>query len=459
MENLSAIILAAGEGKRMKSKKSKVLHKVCGKALVQWVCDAVQEADIHTSVLVVGHKAEQVMAYMQGKVEFALQQEQLGTGHAVMQAEPMIKEKQGYVIILNGDTPLIKGETIKTALDFHIRNHNVATIITTELEDATGYGRIVRDSGGNVMKIVEHKDASENERAIKEINSGLYCFTVSHLLNSLSKLDNNNSQGEYYLTDTIEILMKENLKVGAIKVGDSTELIGVNNRLQLSQAESIMRERILNRFMEQGVTVIDSSNTYIADDVQIGMDTIIYPGCIIENGTSIGENCIIGPNARLNSSTIGNNVEIADSVVLESSVNDGTHVGPFAYLRPGSKIGKDVKIGDFVEVKNSQIDDYTKVSHLTYIGDADVGKNVNFGCGTVVVNYDGEKKHRTVIGDQAFVGCNTNLVSPVTVNKNAYIAAGSTITDEVPENALAIARSRQVVKEGWAKDKYKPKMK
>lgn len=451
MEDLSAIILAAGEGKRMKSKKSKVLHKVCGKELIQWVYDAVQNAGIRNSVVVVGHKAEQVMEFMGEGVRFALQKEQLGTGHAVLQAQSAIQGRQGHVIILNGDTPLIKSETIKRAFEYHIHQNNAATIITTKLDDATGYGRVIRDSAGHVVRIVEHKDATEEERAVNEINSGMYCFTISSLLDSLSKISNNNSQGEYYLTDTIEILINNGQKVGAITMDDSTELLGINNRIQLAEVEAIMRRKILNMHMEQGVTIVDPANTYIGPDVRIGNDTVILPGCIIEGNTVIGEDCIIGPQTNLVNSTIERNVEVKSSVVIDSFIDEGTHVGPFAYLRPGSRIGKNVKVGDFVEIKNSIIGDNTKVSHLTYVGDSEVGKNVNFGCGTVTVNYDGIKKHKTIIGDNAFIGCNTNLVSPVVVNRNAYIAAGSTITDEVPENSLAIARSRQVIKEGWVK--------
>ncbi len=451
MENLSAIVLAAGEGTRMKSNMPKVLHKVCGKALVEWVCDAVAEAGIHTCVTVVGHKADEVKSYMGQRVEFALQAEQLGTGHAVMQAQPMIKDNAEYVIVLNGDTPLIQGDTIKKVLDYHIKNNNMATVITTELEDATGYGRIIRDENGNVVKIVEHKDANEQEKSIREVNSGMYCFTVQYLLDALNKISNKNAQGEYYLTDTIEILIKEQFKVGALKIDNSAELLGINNRVQLAQIESIMRQRIINKHLLNGVTIIDPSSTYIQSDVKIGMDTIIYPGCVLERNTEIREKCLIGPNTRIVNCTVEENVEIQYSVLLDSYVKKNTHIGPFAYLRPGSKIGENVKIGDFVEVKNAEIGNNSKVSHLSYIGDAEVGNNVNMGCGTVVVNYDGKKKHKTIIEDNAFVGCNANLVSPVVVRENAYIAAGSTITKEVPKDSLAIARKKQKNIDGWVK--------
>ncbi|MCX7922233.1 MAG: bifunctional UDP-N-acetylglucosamine diphosphorylase/glucosamine-1-phosphate N-acetyltransferase GlmU [Clostridia bacterium] len=449
MNHLMAVILAAGEGKRMRSKNSKVVHKACGKTLIEWVCQAVESAGVDHSVLVVGHRADQVKECMGDKVKYAFQTEQLGTGHAVMQAEEYLKDKDGYVIVLCGDTPLITAETVSNTIEYHKSNNNSATVITADLDDPTGYGRIVRDVNGNVLKIVEHRDTNDQEKNIKEINSGMYCFNIRDLLEALKALNNNNSQGEYYLTDTLEILINKGLKVGAIKVKDSNEILGINNRAQLAEAADILKKRILNRHMMAGVTIIDPGSTYIDEEVQIGIDSVIYPGTVLEGRTTIGEDCIIGPNARLVESRVGNGVEITNSVVLESSVDDDTHVGPFAYIRPGSKIGKQVKIGDFVEIKKSVIGDKTKVSHLTYIGDAEVGKNVNLGCGVVVVNYDGSKKHKTVVGDNAFVGCNVNLVSPVVVGDNAYIAAGSTITEEVPENSLAIARERQVIKQDW----------
>lgn len=449
MAHLMAVILAAGEGKRMKSKKSKVLHKVCGMTLIDWVYNSVKNAGVNETVVVVGHKAEDVKESMGDKVLYAHQDKQLGTGHAVMQAKEYFSGKEGQVLVLCGDTPLITSETVSKTFEIHSRNNNSATIITAELENPLGYGRIVRDENNNVMKIVEDRDATEVEKEIREINSGMYCFNIKDLESALGELDNNNSQGEYYLTDTIEILIKKGLKVGAVKVDDSSEILGINDRIQLSKANEIMRKRILSNHMKNGVTIIDPSNTYIDADVSIGMDTVIYPGSMIEGRTEIGEDCIIGPSSRIVGSKISKGVEVKNSVVMESSVDEGTCIGPFAYLRPGSVIGKKVKIGDFVEVKKSVIGDGTKISHLTYVGDAEIGSNVNLGCGVVVVNYDGKKKHKTKIGDNCFVGCNVNLVSPVEVKDNAYVAAGSTITEEVPENSLAIARARQVVKEDW----------
>lgn len=453
MGHLMAVILAAGEGKRMKSQKSKVLHKACGMTLIDWVYRSVKDAGVTETVIVVGHKAEDVKESMGNNVSYAYQDRQLGTGHAVMQANEYFKGKEGQVLVLCGDTPLITSETIFNTFEIHKKSNNSATVITAELNNPAGYGRIVRDENDNVLKIVEDRDASEDEKNIREINSGMYCFNIKDLESALGELGNNNSQGEYYLTDTIEILIKKGLKVGAVKVDDSNEILGINDRVQLSMAGEILRKRILTNHMKNGVTIIDPNTTYIDVGVKIGMDTVIYPATIIEGQAEIGQDCIIGPSSRIVESKISKGVEVKNSVVLESSVDDNTSVGPFAYIRPGSVIGKQVKIGDFVEVKKSIIGDKTKLSHLTYVGDAEVGSNVNLGCGVVVVNYDGKNKNKTKIGDNSFVGCNVNLISPVEVKSNAYIAAGSTITDEVPENALAIARARQVVKEDWVTKK------
>ena len=310
-----------------------------------------------------------------------------------------------------------------------------------------------RDKDGNVKAIVEHKDATDEQRNIPEINSGIYCFKGKHLKEALDRLDNNNVQNEYYITDAIKILNDLGHKVGGYKLLDSDEIAGINSRIQLAEAEKIMRNRINEKLMVNGVTIINPDNTYIDSEVKIKRDTIIYPGVIIEGATEIGEDCIIGHGTRIVNSKIGNGVEIQSSTVLESKIDDFTKVGPYAFLRPNSEIGKNVKIGDFVEVKNSKIDDNSKASHLSYIGDAEVGKNVNIGCGAVFVNYDGKNKHKTIVKDNAFVGCNVNLVAPVTVNENAYIAAGSTITKDVQGGSLSIARAKQVDKENWVEKK------
>lgn len=450
----TSVILAAGMGTRMKSKMPKVLHKVCGKPLSKWVIDASEAAGADKVCAVVGHKAETVKEVLGDVCEFALQAEQKGTGHAVMQAIDVIKNSKGEVVILNGDTPLITAETINKAIEYHKNNGNQATVITAILDDATGYGRIVRDNDGSVLKIVEQKDASKEEKKINEVNSGMYVFDAQSLAYALDKITPNNAQGEYYLTDTLEILLSAGKKIGGYAISDNDEIRGINDRVQLNEAEKIMQKRINEYHMRNGVTMRNPESVYIEDGVEIGNDTEICQNVTIKSGTKIGSDCVIGSGSMLDRAVIHDGVDVLSSVILESEVDEGTHVGPFAYIRPNCHVGKEVKVGDFVELKNSNIDDGTKISHLTYIGDSDVGKRVNFGCGTVTCNYDGKKKYRTTIGDDCFVGCNTNFVSPINVGDGVYIAAGSTITEDIPENSLSIARARQVNKEGW-KDKRK----
>ena len=450
----TSVILAAGMGTRMKSKMPKVLHKVCGKPLSKWVIDASKAAGADKVCAVVGHKAETVKEVLGDVCEFALQAEQKGTGHAVMQAIDVIKNSKGEVVILNGDTPLITAETINKAIEYHKNNGNQATVITAILDDATGYGRIVRDNDGSVLKIVEQKDASEEEKKINEVNSGMYVFDAQSLVYALDKITPNNAQGEYYLTDTLEILLSAGKKIGGYAISDNDEIRGINDRVQLNEAENIMQKCINEYHMRNGVTMRNPESVYIEDGVEIGNDTEICQNVTIKSGTKIGSDCVIGSGSMLDRAVIHDGVDVLSSVILESEVDEGTHVGPFAYIRPNCHVGKEVKVGDFVELKNSNIDDGTKISHLTYIGDSDVGKRVNFGCGTVTCNYDGKKKYRTTIGDDCFVGCNTNFVSPINVGDGVYIAAGSTITEDIPENSLSIARARQVNKEGW-KDKRK----
>ena len=452
MKEFTSIILAAGMGTRMKSDMPKVLHKVCGKELVRWVIDASKKAGAKKVVTVIGHKAEMVKDILGDACEYAIQAEQKGTGHALMQAASFIDD--GYVMVLTGDAPLICDETMKAAVEYHENSKNSATVITAILDDATGYGRIVRDTNQNVLKIVEQKDATDAQKKIREINSGMYVFDGKDLLNALDKLQPNNAQGEYYLTDTLEILRNEGKKIGGFAISDNDEIRGINDRVQLAEAEAIMQKRLINHHMKNGVTFILPQTTIIEDNVEIGNDTIVYPDVYIKSGTQIGAGCVIGKGSEITASKIGNRVTINNSVLLNCEIDDDTTVGPFAYIRPDTKVGKRARIGDFVELKNSNIGDGTKVSHLTYVGDSDVGERVNFGCGTVTVNYDGKKKYRTTIGDDCFIGCNTNLVAPVKIESGAYTAAGSTITDDVPADSLAIARARQVIKTEW-KDRRK----
>ena len=447
-----AIILAAGQGKRIKSDIPKVLHKVCGKEMVNHVIDNMRKAEIEDVNVIIGKGAELVKEGTRDKnVSYSLQEEQLGTGHAVKCAKDFLEGKDGVVAIFAGDAPLTKVETIEKLINDHIEKNNSATLLSAFVDDPTGYGRIIR-SGDEVLKIVEHKDCNEEELKVNEMNAAMYVFDIKKLLDSLDKLSNDNAQGEYYLTDVIGILKEAGDRVGAV-VTEYEDTIGVNSRVQLAEAEEILRKRINTKHLENGVTLIDPKTTYIGVDVEIGKDTIIYPNNIIEGNTVIKENCTILQNCRIKDSLIESGVEVQSSVVLDSKIGENTTVGPFAYIRPETSIGKDARIGDFVEIKKSTIGDGTKVSHLTYIGDAEVGSGCNFGCGTVVVNYDGKEKHKTIIGNNSFIGCNTNLVSPVKVEDNTYIAAGSTITSEVKEGDLAIARAKQRNIQGWVKKK------
>ena len=447
-----ALILAAGQGKRIKSDLPKVLHKVCGKEMVNHVIDNMRKAGIQDVNVIVGKGAEKVKSETKSRnVSYSVQKQQLGTGDAVKAAKEFLKDKEGIVTVFAGDAPLTKIETINALVEEHIAKNNSATLLSALVEDPTGYGRVIRN-GEEVLKIVEHKDCNEEEIKVNEMNAAMYCFDIKQLLSSLDKLSNENVQGEYYLTDVIGILKAEGKKVTAV-VADYEDTIGVNSRAQLAQAEEILRNRINSIHLENGVTLIDPKTTYIGIEVQIGKDTVIYPNNIIEGKTVIGENCLILQNCRIKDSIIEAGVDVQSSVVLDSKIGENTTVGPFAYIRPETVIGKGARIGDFVEIKKSTIGDGTKVSHLTYIGDAEVGKECNFGCGTVVVNYDGEKKYKTIIGDHSFIGCNTNLISPAKVCDNTYIAAGSTITSEVKEGELAIARAKQRNIQGWVQKK------
>lgn len=417
-QDIVAVVLAAGKGTRMKSNKSKLVHKIYGKELVKRVVETAEKSDIKDIIAVVGYKKEEVQKVLGDTVKYAYQEEMLGTGHAVLQAEEYLEGRKGKVVVLNGDVPIIRPETIKKLIEKSIRNKEYATVLTAIYNNPTGYGRIIRDDGGNVKEIVEEKDLSEEQKSNKEINAGIYCFDIEELLKALKELKPNNAQGELYLTDVVKIMNDKGLKTGAVIVKDNTEILGVNDRMQLELLTKVLKMRINQYHMQNGVTIEDIDNTYIYDDVEIGMDTVIHPNTTIKSDVVIGENCEIGPNA---------------------------------YIREGCRLANTVKIGSFVEIKKAIIGEGTKVPHLSYMGDCEIGGKTNVGCGTITCNYDGFNKSKTIIGEHSFIGSNTNLVAPVTLGENSFVAAGSTITDDVPSDALAIARQRQRNIDGWNK--------
>jgi len=452
MSNRYAIILAAGQGTRMKSKLYKVLHPVCGKPMVQHVVDQVKQLRTEEIVTVIGHGAELVQDQLGASSQYALQDKQLGTAHAVMQAEQTLAGKAGTTLVICGDTPLIKAETMEALISIHEEAGAKATILTAAADNPAGYGRVIRNELGQVQKIVEHKDANESELTVKEINTGTYCFDNEALFNALKKVSNENVQGEYYLPDVIEILKAQGEVVTAYQTNDFNETMGVNDRIALSEAEKIMRKRINESLMSNGVTIIDPASTYVDADVIIGQDTILYPGTVIQGQSQIGSDCLIGPNSEMKNVQIGNRSVVKQSVAHDSLIGSDVNIGPFAHIRPQSDIRDEVKIGNFVEIKKTLFGKGSKASHLSYIGDAEIGEDVNIGCGSITVNYDGKNKHLTKIGDRVFVGCNSNLVAPVAIGEGAYIAAGSTITQDVPGEAMAIARARQTNKEDYVKN-------
>ncbi len=454
MLDLVTVILAAGKGTRMKSKLPKVLHKAAGKPMLQHVLDAAKGAGAKRNIVVVGFGGEQVKEAMGDQAEFVVQAEQLGTGHAVRQTEPLLKDEKGTVVVLCGDTPLVTADLITKLYEGHKAAGAKATVLTAIMPDATGYGRIIRTAEGDVARIVEQKDATEEERQVKEVNSGIYCFECQDLFAALAQVGCDNAQGEYYLPDVLGILREQGEKIWAVAADDYESTLGINSRVQLSGAEKILRRRKNIELMDNGVTIMDPDSTFVDADVQVGSDTVIYPFTWLEGKTVVGENCQIGPNSRFSDAKIGDNVCAQFTYAHECAIDNDVIMGPYVHLRPKAHISNGVKIGNFVEVKNANVGEGTKLPHLQYIGDADVGANVNLGCGTVTANYDGKNKYRTTIGDNAFVGCHTTLVAPVNVGAGAYTGAGSVITKDIPAETLAIGRSRQKLIEGWA-DKRK----
>lgn len=440
----NAIILAAGKGTRMKSKTPKVLHEILGQTMLEHVIQTLREADVVKPVVVIGHGAEEVQTVLAKQdVETVLQAEQLGTGHAVMQAKQKFEKMTGTTLVALGDTPLLRASTVRDFMAFHVENKAAITVLTTRLDDPTGYGRIIRDRANAFVKIVEQKDGTEAELAVKEVNSGLMCFDNELLWQYIDQLSTDNAQGEYYLTDLIGLMDSDDLKVEAYCIDDSDEVFGVNDRKMLSYATAVMQNRINEQWMIEGVTFENSKNALIGRNVVLGNDVIVEQNVTVLGESHVAENVRLGSSSVLVNATIGQNTEIIHSRVTDSVIGMNTQVGPFAHLRDGNVIGNDVRVGNFVEIKKSTIGNETKTAHLTYIGDAIVGERTNFGCGTVTVNYDGYNKSTTTIGNDVFIGCNANLIAPVTLEDNTIVAAGTTVTHNVPEDALAVGRVKQ----------------
>ena len=446
---LKTLILAAGKGTRMKSDLPKVIHKVNGIPMVKKILNELEKLGTEENILILGHKKEEILKEL-GEIKYAVQEEQLGTGHAIMQAENLLKDYEGDVMILCGDTPLLRHETLKAMYEAHKKSGVATTILTSVYENPFGYGRIVKN-GEKVTAIVEEKEADEETKKIKEVNAGVYCCNAKELFAALKKVTNNNEKGEYYLTDIVGIQVGEGKTVASFVLEDNREILGVNSKVELAEASKILRERKNTSLMEEGVILIDPTSTYIEETVKIGKDTVIYPTVMLQGNTVIGENCEIIGCTRIIDSTLGNDIRIESSVIEESIVDDKVTMGPFAHLRPKSHLKEKVHIGNFVEVKKSTLEYGVKAGHLTYLGNATVGKDTNIGAGTITCNYDGVNKFDTVIGENVFIGSDTMLVAPVNIGDKAITGAGSVITKDVASRALAVERNKQIIKFEWRK--------
>ncbi len=457
MRDTAVIIMAAGKGKRMKSDLPKVLHNLAGKSILSYVINTVNQLEAKRKILVVGYKNDKIRELIGDKIEYTEQKEQLGTAHAVLQAKKLLSGFKGDVLILSGDVPFLSLETLKKLLKYHKDNNFYCTLLSAVFKNAKGYGRIIRNKKGEIKGIIEEVDLSPEKKKISEINSGIYCFDKEKLFEALEKITTDNKQGEYYLTDTVKILLDVGLTVGNIIIKNNSEIVGINTQLDLADASKKVYQNTLQTLMLQGVTIIDPNSIFIEQGVKIGQGSIIYPFTIIEKDTKVESNCFIGPYSHLIDADIGKRVRVWASVIENSVVKEGANIGPYAHLRPGTVIEKGAKIGNFVELKNTIMGENSKASHLTYLGDTIIGKKVNIGAGTITCNYDGEKKNKTIIEDGVFIGSNNSLVAPVKLGKNSYTGAGSTITEDVPADNLAIARSRQKNISGWQKRKKEDK--
>lgn len=455
--DLALVLMAAGKGTRMRSRLPKVLHPVCGRPILMHALELGRELGATRRVVIVGSGEEQVRAALQGQdVELVRQTEQRGTAHAALQARAALASHDGPVLVMNGDHPLYRARTFAAMRDAFEKSKADLEILVTEMPNPTGYGRVLRDAGGRIARIVEEVELSDTMKRITEVNLGAYLADRRLLFDLLERVRDDNEKGEFYVTDVVEIARQLGKSVESSRADDWCESLGINTKMELARAEALMRERLVDKLMREGVTLLDPEATYVEVDVSVGEDTVIAAGAVIRKGVRIGSGCRIDPGAVIEDSVIGNDVWIKPGCWLEGArIADRCTIGPNAHLRPGSDLHEDVRIGNYVEVKNSVLGAGTKADHLAYIGDADVGQGVTFGCGSIVVNYDGEKKTRTTVGDRAFIGCNSNLIAPVTIEPEAYVGAGSTITKTVPSGALGVARAEQRNIEGWRKRRFK----